>query len=107
MRTTVGREQHAVGEARLRESYAALPAGAPVRLAKRTSNLFRGRSASGAGLDVSGLTGVIEVDGDVGRAAAAPPRVLAVPKGKLEGVCFVPDGLLLTSESREVFLLKP
>jgi FAD/FMN-containing dehydrogenase len=65
MRTTVGREQHAVGEARLRESYAALLAGAPVRLAKRTSNLFRGRPASAAGLDVSGLTGVIEVDGDV------------------------------------------
>jgi FAD/FMN-containing dehydrogenase len=36
-----------------------------VRLAKRTSNLFRGRSASATGLDVSGLTGVIEVDGDV------------------------------------------
>ncbi|GIM64720.1 FAD-linked oxidase [Planomonospora venezuelensis] len=65
MRTTVGREQHAVGEARLRESYAALPADAPVRLAKRTSNLFRGRAASAAGLDVSGLTGVIEVDGGV------------------------------------------
>lgn len=65
MRTTVGREQHAHGEARLRESYAALPDGAPVRLAKRTSNLFRGRSTPGAGLDVSGLSGVIEVDGDV------------------------------------------
>ena len=51
--------------ARLRESYAAVPADSPVRLAKRTSNLFRGRSASGVGLDVSGLTGVIEVDGDV------------------------------------------
>lgn len=36
-----------------------------MRLAKRTSNLFRGRSASATGLDVSGLTGVIEVDGDV------------------------------------------
>ena len=65
MRTPVGRELHAAGEARLRESYAALPSGAPVRLAKRTSNLFRGRSALGAGLDVSGLTGVVEVDGDV------------------------------------------
>ena len=28
----------------LRESYAAIPPGAPVRLAKRTSNLFRFRS---------------------------------------------------------------
>ena len=48
-----------------RASYAALPPDAPVRLAKRTSNLFRGRAALTAGLDVSGLDGVIEVDGDV------------------------------------------
>lgn len=65
MRTPVGRELHAAGEARLGESYAALPSGAPVRLAKRTSNLFRGRASAGAGLDVRGLTGVIELDGDV------------------------------------------
>jgi FAD/FMN-containing dehydrogenase len=51
--------------ARLEESYASLPPDAPVRLAKRTSNLFRGRTALTAGLDVSGLDGVIEVDGDV------------------------------------------
>jgi FAD/FMN-containing dehydrogenase len=50
---------------RLTESYAALPPDAPVRLAKRTSNLFRGRTTPTAGLDVSGLDGVIEVDGDV------------------------------------------
>ncbi|MFI2707076.1 FAD-binding oxidoreductase, partial [Nocardioides sp. CER28] len=51
--------------ARLRSSYAAIPAGAPVRLAKRTTNLFRARTASTApGLDVSGLVGVIEVDAD-------------------------------------------
>ena len=43
----------------LRKQYAALPAGAPVRLGKRTSNLFRGRGAVGPGLDVSGLTGVM------------------------------------------------
>ena len=61
----MGWEQHSNGVARLRESYDALPASAPVRLAKRTSNLFRGRAALGAGLDVSGLDGVIEVDGDV------------------------------------------
>jgi FAD/FMN-containing dehydrogenase len=61
----VGWEQHAAGVARLRESWAALPPDAPVRLAKQTSNLFRGRSRQTAGLDVSGLAGVIEVDGDV------------------------------------------
>jgi FAD/FMN-containing dehydrogenase len=47
----------------LRRSYAAVPAGEPVRLAKRTSNLFRPRSAPRVpGLDVSGLTGVLDVD---------------------------------------------
>ncbi|MFU8854701.1 FAD-binding oxidoreductase [Micromonospora sp. SL1-18] len=47
----------------LRRSYAAVPAGEPVRLAKRTSNLFRPRSAQRVpGLDVSGLTGVLAVD---------------------------------------------
>lgn len=61
----MGLQVHSEGVARLRESYAALPPRAPVRLAKRTSNLFRGRSGLGAGLDVSGLAGVIEVDGDV------------------------------------------
>jgi FAD/FMN-containing dehydrogenase len=55
--------QHDEAVARLRASYAEIPAGAPVRLAKRTTNLFRARSASTApGLDVSGLDGVIEVD---------------------------------------------
>src|SRR5437016_2166972 len=34
---------HEAEVARLREAYAALPPGAPVRLAKRTSNLFRFR----------------------------------------------------------------
>jgi FAD/FMN-containing dehydrogenase len=49
----------------LRASYAAIPPGQTVRLAKRTSNLFRPRSKqSVAGLDVSGLDGVISVDAD-------------------------------------------
>ena len=49
--------------ARLVESYARIPEGSPVRLAKRTSNLFRPRAASGVpGLDVSGLAGVVSVD---------------------------------------------
>jgi FAD/FMN-containing dehydrogenase len=54
---------HASAVARLKASYDAIPAGAPVRLAKKTSNLFRPRTRSDApGLDVSGLDGVIEVD---------------------------------------------
>ena len=48
---------------RLRTAYSAIPPGAPVRLAKRTSNLFRGRTpASAPGLDVSAYNGVLEVD---------------------------------------------
>jgi FAD/FMN-containing dehydrogenase len=59
----VGWDAHEAAVRRLRDSYAAIPDGTPVRLAKRTSNLFRPRSAaSGPGLDVSGLTGVVSVD---------------------------------------------
>ncbi len=54
---------HDVAVERLRSSYAAIPTGAPVRLAKKTTNLFRPRAATGApGLDVSGLDGVIAID---------------------------------------------
>ncbi|WP_241987721.1 FAD-binding oxidoreductase [Cryobacterium sp. TMT1-66-1] len=48
---------------RLLESYLAVPVTAPIRLAKRTSNLFRTRTKTRAsGLDTSGLTAVIAVD---------------------------------------------
>jgi FAD/FMN-containing dehydrogenase len=61
--TVTGSTQHEEAVGRLHASYAALPAGSPVRLAKRTSNLFRPRDAIAvAGLDVSGLDGVISVD---------------------------------------------
>ncbi|WP_067814437.1 FAD-binding oxidoreductase [Actinomadura kijaniata] len=47
----------------LRRSYAAIPEGTPVRLAKKTSNLFRWRDPSPApGLDVSGFDRVLGVD---------------------------------------------
>ncbi len=47
----------------LRDGYAAIPAGSPVRLAKRTSNLFRPRTPTSApGLDVSAFSGVLDVD---------------------------------------------
>jgi FAD/FMN-containing dehydrogenase len=63
----VGWAAHEEAVARLRASYDAIPAGAPVRLAKRTSNLFRVRAqVSTPGLDVSGLRGVVclDLDGD-------------------------------------------
>ena len=56
-------EQHREAVRRLQASYDAIPPGSPVRLAKRTSNLFRPREAIAApGLDVSGLDGVVQVD---------------------------------------------
>jgi FAD/FMN-containing dehydrogenase len=55
---------HEAAVARLREAYAASPPGTPVRLAKRTSNLFRFRETpqAGAGLDVSAFSRVLQVD---------------------------------------------
>ncbi|MEV4252135.1 FAD-binding oxidoreductase [Spirillospora sp. NPDC049652] len=47
----------------LRRSYDAIPKGTPIRLAKKTSNLFRWRDpAAGPGLDVSGFDKVLSVD---------------------------------------------
>ncbi len=58
-----GLTAHEEAVALLRSSYDAIPAGQTVRLAKKTSNLFRPRTASTApGLDVSGLGGVISID---------------------------------------------
>ena len=69
---TDARTVHAVGVERLLESYRALPATAPVRLAKRTSNLFRTRAKTSArGLDTSGLTDVIAVDPEARTADVA------------------------------------
>src|SRR3954470_10173790 len=57
------RVDHERAMAALRASYDAVPDGQPVRLAKKTTNLFRPRSPqSHRGLDVSGLTGVLNVD---------------------------------------------
>jgi FAD/FMN-containing dehydrogenase len=47
----------------LLDQYGAIPVGAPVRLAKRTSNLFRPRArADSPGLDVATFDGVLAVD---------------------------------------------
>ncbi len=63
--TAVVGAAHEAGVERLLDSYRAIPPGERVRLAKRTSNLFRPRAASTVpGLDVSGLDGVVEVDAE-------------------------------------------
>jgi FAD/FMN-containing dehydrogenase len=55
--------QQAVAD--LQGQYRSIPPGRPVRLAKRTSNLFRPRTpAPGHGLDVSAFSGVLSIDVD-------------------------------------------
>src|SRR5665811_396853 len=54
---------HDQARERLLRQYAAIPPGSPIRLTKRTSNLFRNREPSrGPGLDASGLDQVLAVD---------------------------------------------
>jgi len=61
---------HRAAVARLQRAYADIPPGSPVRLAKRTSNLFRFTDGSApAGLDVSAFGHVLQVD-PVARTAA-------------------------------------
>jgi FAD/FMN-containing dehydrogenase len=60
----VSTSDHDAAVERLKASYAALGPDQPVRLAKPTTNLFRGRQAAATGLDVSGLTGVLDVDAE-------------------------------------------
>jgi FAD/FMN-containing dehydrogenase len=67
--------EHRAAVTRLLQEYAAMPPGSPVRLAKRTSNLFRfrdpvsgSRGASRPGLDVSAFGHVLSVDPDERRA---------------------------------------
>src|SRR5947199_1992496 len=52
----------------LRRALLAAPADAPVRLRKRTSNLFRPRDRAASPLDADGFTGVLAVD-PAGRTA--------------------------------------
>src|SRR6478736_8132099 len=63
LRSMQGWTQHEHAVDTLLASWRAIPEGRPVRLAKKTSNLFRPRGRTdGPGLDVSGLDGVIEID---------------------------------------------
>ncbi|WP_433681982.1 FAD-binding protein [Nocardia sp. CA-119907] len=63
---------HRAGVDRLLASYRAIPTDANVRLAKKTSNLFRARAKNTApGLDVSGLAKVIAVDAEAKTAEVA------------------------------------
>src|SRR5919202_3348680 len=86
--STRGAMAHRAAVDRLVDSYRAIPPGAGVRLAKRTSNLFRPRTqAAGPGLDVSGLTGVVSLDvAPDGRSATAD----------VQGMCTYEDLVAVT-----------
>ena len=74
----------------LQAQYAALPPGAPVRLAKTTSNLFRSRAAtSGPRLDVHAFSGVLSVD-----ATARTADVLAMTTYEQLVDALLPHGLM-------------
>ena len=61
--TGTAADRHAAARERLRRQFAQIPAGAPVRLAKGTSNLFRPRvRTTTPGLDVGALHSVLSVD---------------------------------------------
>ena len=61
--TGAATERHAAARDLLRQQYARIPPGAPVRLAKRTSNLFRPRAQTTVpGLDVGAFRSVLSVD---------------------------------------------
>ncbi len=47
---------------------------------------------------------VYRIDGDIARAGQLKPSRTKFRQGKIEGCCFVPEGLLATSETREVYL---
>jgi len=47
---------------------------------------------------------VFRIDGDVARATKAKPHHTKLKNEHIEGCCFVPEGLLVTSERRNIFL---
>ncbi len=55
------RADYLAAVATLRGQLAAMPAGAPIRLGKKTSNLFRSRTGPAQRLDVASFSGVLEV----------------------------------------------
>ncbi len=124
MTRTIADNPHAAHTAavrRLLDSYREIPVGAPVRLAKTSSNLFRARQpVSGPGLRVGGLDRVLAVDRhaatvDVGAmctyetlVAATLPHGLAptvVPQLKTITVGGAVTGLGIESSSFRVGLV--
>ena len=90
----------AEGEVAL-EEVATLPTDAPVTAADL--------SPDGERLVVLtyGRLYTFEVGGDVACAGSVAPRVVEVPPLKLEGASFAREGILISSEGRELYFLPP
>lgn len=65
-------------------------------------------SADSASLAIVSKWGayIFKVNGDVTKAATVEPTRVKFKDRKVEGCCFVDEGLLATAESREIFLFK-
>jgi len=66
-------------------------------------------SADGKRLAVLSLVGlyIFPIHGDIASAAKVEPIYMRHIHPSAEGVCFAPDGLIVTAESREVWLFVP
>src|SRR3954449_6701668 len=73
----------------MRDQLAGLSPDVPVRLRKRTSNLFRPRAASPGTLDTTGLSGVLEID-----ASARTADVLGMTTYEDLVAATLPHGLM-------------
>jgi hypothetical protein len=88
------------GEEATLEKVTDLPIRAPVTAADLSADAGRLAVLSGEGLHV------FRIDGDVSRAGMVTPQLVPLPRAKLEGVCFAPEGLLITAESREIYRVR-
>ncbi len=91
---------NARGRRRALEPVATLPIRSPVTAIDISAN---GRWL--AVLTVTGPT-LFRIDGDPAAAAAAKPAGVFVLSPKMEAACLVPEGLLATTEDRDVYLFR-
>ena len=64
-------------------------------------------SADGQRLAVLSILGlnVFDINGDIAAASKATPRYVRLFHPNIEACCFVPDGVLMTSEKRQIYLV--
>jgi hypothetical protein len=82
------------------EKVAELPIKAPVTGADLTADGKRLAVLSEAGLYL------FELEGDAASVVEATPKVVPLPDRKFEGVCYTKEGIVITSESREIYLVE-